>query len=196
MFRFFWLLFGMLVRVFRGRQSLLLENLALRQQLVALKRRHPRPSLGLFDKLFWVSARQVWSAWKESLLIVTPETVVRWHRSGFRMYWRLISRVRRQVGRKQTPKEVRELISRIVAENPTWLRPGEAVGIDCRKGGIDQTVRPIGRSLRGWSGEATDRSKPSDNVPTLARVAPEPRGDGVSASMRRRGARLGGKAAN
>jgi hypothetical protein len=78
MFRFFWLLCGMLVRVFRGRQSLLLENLALRQQLVALKRRHPRPSLGLFDKLFWVVARRVWSAWKQSLIIVTPETVVRW----------------------------------------------------------------------------------------------------------------------
>ena len=47
MFRFVWVFFGMLVRLFRGRQSLLFENLALRQQLVALKRRHPRPSLRL-----------------------------------------------------------------------------------------------------------------------------------------------------
>src|SRR5207302_471199 len=93
MFRFVGLCFGMLVRFFRGRRSLLLENLALRQQLVALKRRHPRPSLGLFDKLFWVIARWVWSAWKHSLILVTPETVVRWHRTGFRIYWRLISRV-------------------------------------------------------------------------------------------------------
>src|SRR5260370_4537554 len=91
MFRFVGLCFGMLVRFFRGRRSLLLENLALRQQLVALKRRHSRPSLGLFDKLFWVIARRVWSAWKQSLIIVTPETVVRWHRTVFRMYWRLIS---------------------------------------------------------------------------------------------------------
>src|SRR5271156_6475145 len=106
MFCFVRLSFGMLVRLFRGRQSLLLENLALRQQLVALKHRHPRPSLGLFDKLFWVIARRVWSAWKESLIIVTPETVVRWHRTGFRMYWRLISRVRAQVGRRPTPKQV------------------------------------------------------------------------------------------
>ena len=89
MFRFVWLFFGMLVRLFRGRQSLLLENLALRQQLVALKPRHPRPSLGLFDQLFWVVARRVWSAWKQSLILVTPETVVRWHRTGFRMYWGL-----------------------------------------------------------------------------------------------------------
>src|SRR5258708_36922119 len=66
MFRFVGLCFGMLVRFFRGRRSLLLENLALRQQLVALKRRHSRPSLGLFDKLFWVIARRVWSAWEQS----------------------------------------------------------------------------------------------------------------------------------
>src|SRR5712692_6404104 len=55
---------------------------------------------------------------------------------------------------------------------------------------VDQTVRPVTRSLRGWSGEATDRSKPSDNVPTFARVASEPRGDDVSASIRWRGPRL------
>jgi hypothetical protein len=120
MFSFVGLCFGMVVHLFRGRRSLLLEILALRQQLVALKRRHPRPSLGLLDKLFWVIARRVCSAWKESLLIVTPETVVRWHRTGFRMYWRLISRVRRQVGRSPTPKEVRELIFRMVVENPSW----------------------------------------------------------------------------
>src|SRR6267378_1558717 len=76
---------GALIRLFRSRGSLVLENLTLRQQLAVLKRRHPRPSLGLFDKLFWVIARRVWSAWKESLIIVTPETVVRWHRTGFRM---------------------------------------------------------------------------------------------------------------
>ena len=146
MFRFVWLLFGMLVRLFRGRQSLLLENLALRQQLVALKRRHPRPSLGLFDKLFWVVARRVWSAWKQSLIIVTPETVVRWHRSGFRMYWRLISRVRRKVGRKQTPREVRELIFRMVAENPTWGAPrihGELLML-----GFDLSERTISRWMK------------------------------------------------
>jgi hypothetical protein len=73
----------MLIRLFRGRQSLLLENLALRQQLIALKRRRPRPSPGPFDKLFWVIARRVWSGWKQALLVVTPETVVRWHRQVF-----------------------------------------------------------------------------------------------------------------
>src|SRR5580765_3761201 len=104
MVRFVRLCFGTLVRLFFRQQSLLLENLALRQQLVALKRRHPRPSLNLIDKLFWVIARRVWSGWKQALLVVTPESVVRWHRAGFRMYWRLLSRVQRQVGRKHTPK--------------------------------------------------------------------------------------------
>jgi hypothetical protein len=60
-----------------------LENLVLRQQLAVLKRRHRRPSLGTFDRLFWVVARGVWSGWKQSLIIVMPETVVRWHRVGF-----------------------------------------------------------------------------------------------------------------
>src|SRR6266571_300906 len=123
MFRFIRLCFVTLVRLFRTRRSLLLENLALRQQLVVLKGRHPRPSLGTFDRLFWVVARRVWSGWKQSLIIVTPETVVRWHRAGFRLYWRLISRVRRQAGRRQTAQEVRELIFRMVAENPTWGAP-------------------------------------------------------------------------
>jgi len=112
-----------LLRLFRSRGSLVLENLALRQQLTVLKRQHRRPSLGIFDKIFWVVARRVWSGWKHSLIIVTPETVVRWHRAGFRLYWRLISKARARVGRMPTSKEVRDLIFRMVAENPTWGAP-------------------------------------------------------------------------
>jgi len=146
MLRFARLCFGTLVHLFRARRSLLFENLALRQQLVVLKRRHPRPSLGLFDKLFWVVARQVWSAWKQPLIIVTPETVVRWHRASFRLYWRLISRVRTQVGRRRTPKEVRELIFRMVVENPTWGAPrihGELLML-----GFDLSERTIFRWMK------------------------------------------------
>src|SRR6059058_4155962 len=146
MFRFVALCLGMLVRFFRERRTLLLENLALRQQLVALKRRHPRPSLGLFDKLFWVIARSVWSAWKHSLILVTPETVVRWHRAGFRIYWRLISRVRGPVGRRPTPKEVRELIFRMVVENPTWGAPW--IHGELRMLGFDLSERTISRWMK------------------------------------------------
>jgi putative transposase len=150
------LCFGMAVRLFRGRRSLLLENLALRQQLVALKRRHPRPSIDPFDKLFWVIARRVWADWKHSLLIVTPETVVRWHRTGFRMYWRLISRVRKQVGRRPAPKEVRELIFRMVVENPTWGAP--RIHGELRMLGFELSERTISR----WMNRAPrdpDRAK-------------------------------------
>src|SRR5713226_3761499 len=80
MFRFIGLCLGTLVRILRARRSLLLENLALRQQLAVRKRRHPRPRLDLLDKLFWVAVRRFWSGWQQSLIVVTPETVVRWHR--------------------------------------------------------------------------------------------------------------------
>ena len=77
MFDLFCLWFGAALRIVRNRQNLLMENLALRQQLVVLKRRHPKPKLGVLDKLFWAAARRFWSQWKQSLFIVMPETVVR-----------------------------------------------------------------------------------------------------------------------
>src|SRR6202162_4896365 len=145
MFNLLFLLFGALAGMFRSRRHLVLENLALRQQLTVLKRRRPRPILGLFDKL-WVIARRIWSGWKQNLIIVPPETVVRWHRAGFCLYWKLISKVRTQVGRKQTPKEVQELIFRMVAENSTWGAPrihGELLML-----GFDVSERTISRWMK------------------------------------------------
>jgi hypothetical protein len=104
--------------LFRTRRELLLENLVLRQQLMVLKRKHPRTRVRAFDKLFWVLTRRFWPGWKRALILVTPETVVRWHRAGFQLYWKVISRVPRPMGRRQTPQEVRESIFRMVAENP------------------------------------------------------------------------------
>jgi hypothetical protein len=75
------LVLGTIARLFCTRHSLLLENLALRQQLAVFKRRHPRPKLNLLDKLFWFAARQIWSYWKRSLVIVLPDIVVQWHRA-------------------------------------------------------------------------------------------------------------------
>ncbi len=146
MFRFIGLCIGTLVRLLRARRSLLLENLALRQQLAVLKRRHPRPRLELLDKLFWVAVRRFWSGWKQALLVASPETVVRWHRSGFALYWRAISKARGVVGRKRISKEVRDLIFRIVMENPTWGAPrihGELLML-----GFDVSERTISRWMR------------------------------------------------
>jgi putative transposase len=137
---------GTIPRLFCSRRGLLMENLALRQQLAVFKRRHPRPRLDVFDRLFWVAARRIWSGWKNSLIVVTPETVVGWHRAGFRLYWKLISRVRMPVGRKRLPRQVRELIFRMIAENPTWGAPrihGELLML-----GFDVSERTISRWMR------------------------------------------------
>src|SRR5262245_6689187 len=70
------------------RQRLLLENLALRQQVIVLKRMNQRPHLRDSDRVFWILMRKALRDWKSCLLIVKPETVIRWHRRGWRYYWR------------------------------------------------------------------------------------------------------------
>ena len=117
------LLFALLDRSFRSRQNLLLENMALRQQLSVLKQKHPQPRLAAQDKLFWVILRRLWPGWKRALILVQPETVVRWHKAGFKLYWTSLSRRRKRAGRKCVSNELRELIFRMVAENPTWGAP-------------------------------------------------------------------------
>jgi hypothetical protein len=103
-----------------SRQGLLLENLALRQQLAVLKRCTPRPTLGNCDRLFWVVGRRLWSGWKQSLILVVRETVVRWHRAGFRLYWKLVCKASGPIGRRPASQEVRDLVFRMVDDNPTW----------------------------------------------------------------------------
>ena len=121
MFELFRLCLGTFCRIFCTRQSLMLENLALRQQLAVLKRKHPRPRLGPLDKLFWVIVRGFWSQWKGALVLALPETVVRWHRAGFKLYWTMLCKVRRRVGGgRRISKQIRELIFQMVTENPTW----------------------------------------------------------------------------
>jgi putative transposase len=111
------------IRLLRSRRELLLENLALRQQLTVLKRRHPQPRFAISDKLFWVMLRRLWYGWKCGLVLVRPETVVRWHRTGFKLYWKWLSRHRTGAGRRCVSRELRELIFRMVAGNPTWGAP-------------------------------------------------------------------------
>src|ERR1022692_662766 len=84
MFRMIWLFVTTTFRCFTTRRTLLLENLVLRQQLAVLKRKHPKPRLDAFDKRFWILARRFWSGWRQALIVVSPETVVGWHRAGFR----------------------------------------------------------------------------------------------------------------
>jgi hypothetical protein len=86
----------------RNRRDLALENLALRQQVAILRRQVRRPTLTLADRLFWVGLMRTWDGWKDSLILVQPETVIRWFREGFKRYWTRRSR-RLVVARALTP---------------------------------------------------------------------------------------------
>jgi len=146
MFDLFQLWFAAILRIFRTRRSLMLENLALRQQLAVLKRKHPKPRLGPLDKLFWVAARCLWSRWKDTLLLVLPETVVRWHQAGFKLYWAMLCKVRKRVGGRRVSKQIRELILQMATENATWGAPrihGELLML-----GFDVSERTISRWMR------------------------------------------------
>jgi len=101
------------------RRDLLLENIALRHQVDVLTRTRRRPSLGFGDRLIWMSLARSWPAWQKHLVIVQPDTVVRWHRAGWRRYWRWRSRPERR-GRPRIHAEVAAEIRRMTTENPRW----------------------------------------------------------------------------
>jgi hypothetical protein len=123
MLRMLRLFFGLIACSSSSRRDLLLENLALRQQLAVLKTRHPQPRFPAPDRLFWVMMRRYWPGWKRALVLVQPDIVVSWHRAGFRRYWTWGSRHKARVGRKGVSQESRSLIFRMVAENRTWGAP-------------------------------------------------------------------------
>jgi putative transposase len=102
-------------------RHLALENLALRQQLAVYKKTLRRPKLHPSDRLFWVSLSRVWAGWRQVLIIVTPDTVLRWHRRCFRDYWAKLSR-RPQMGRPPINAEIITLIRKMAAANPLWMR--------------------------------------------------------------------------
>ena len=115
-------LLGALRSAFRRRSDLVLENLALRQQLAALKDRRPRPRLSRPGRLFWVTLSQFWSRWRDVLVVVKPETVVGWHHWAFRRFWTWRSR-HRQTGRPPISREVRDLVKRMATANQGWGAP-------------------------------------------------------------------------
>jgi hypothetical protein len=103
------------------RVLLIAENLCLRQQPLALQRRHPQPRLRNADRRFWIIASRWFGGWHDSLLIVKPEAMLRWHRRGWRAYWSW--RSRRQWGRggrRSIRPELQALIRRITTENRLW----------------------------------------------------------------------------
>ena len=128
----------------RSRSAIALEVLALRQQVAVLKRIRPRPPLNSSDRLFWTVLRRFWSRWAEVLVIVKPETVVGWHRTGFRLYWRWRSRLRS--GRPKITDEIRGLIRRLATDNPDWGAP--KIHGELLKLGFVVSERTVARYLR------------------------------------------------
>ena len=141
---------------FRSRNDLGLELVALRHQLAVLKRKNPRPKLSRWDRLFWLTLRRLWSRWTRVLVIVKHETVVSWHRAGFRWYWRFLSRHR--PGRPQITAQLRKLIRSMAVENPTWGAPrihGELLklGFEISECTVSRYLAQIDRhreSDKGW----------------------------------------------
>jgi len=106
---------------FRSRIALQAEILALRHQINILRRSsQKRPRLRVSDRILWVWLSRLWSNWRSALLIVRPKTILRWHRQGFRLYWRWKSR---RAGRPDTAQEIRGLIRKMCLANPTWGAP-------------------------------------------------------------------------
>ncbi|NKB48599.1 MAG: transposase [Alphaproteobacteria bacterium] len=145
-----------IVAFFRPKASLVAENLCLRQQLLVLQRRRSRPRLQNPDRRFWILASRWYPRWRKSLLIVTPGTVLGWHRRGWKTYWRWRSRPRGRLGRKTISSEVKALIRRMATENFLWGQ--KRIQAELVKLGFKVSARTVAKYMRG-----IHRGKPSPN---------------------------------
>ncbi len=160
--------------IFRSGAALELENLALRHQIAVLQRTAAKHlKLTSADRLLWVCLSRLWHDWRSALAIVKPETVLAWHRAGFRLFWTW--KVRHgQPGRPVISREVRDLIRKMCRENPSWGAPrihGELLklGIDIGASSVSkymvrnrippsQTWRTFSRIMRSnWSPSTSSR---------------------------------------
>jgi transposase InsO family protein len=136
--------FQTILSLFLSREDLALENLALRQQVAVLKRENPRPKIRWFDRAFWVRLRSIWSNWINALIIVKPETVVGWHRQGYKLYWNAISMRGKRRGRPRKEKEIRDLIRKMAMEND-WR--ASKIHAELLMLGFDVSERTVSRYL-------------------------------------------------
>jgi hypothetical protein len=124
-----------------------LEDLALRHQLAVYKKMVNRPKVRGRDRLFWVALSRVWPGWRQALVIVSPDTVLRWQRRRFRNYWAKLSG-RPTGGRPQVDSEIAALVRRMAAANPLWGAPrihGELIKL-----GLDVSERTVSRLIPNW----------------------------------------------
>ncbi len=141
------LLVGAAADVVRSRQALIVENALLRQQLLVLQRQVKRPKLRWRDRVVIVGLASRVLTWKNALLIVKPETVLRWHRELFKWMWRRKSQPKRAMGRPRLAREQVALIRRIANENLTWGT--ERIRGELLKLGLPVAKSTIQRYLKG-----------------------------------------------
>jgi putative transposase len=121
-----------------------LENLALCHQLAVYKNTVARPKVRRSDRLFWVALSRVWAGWRQALVIVSPNTVLRWQRRRFCEHWTKLS-ARPIAGRPPVSAEIKALVTRMAAANPLWGAPrihGELLRL-----GIDVSERTVSRLM-------------------------------------------------
>ena len=139
----------------RGHRELVLENLALRQQLAAFHRT-TRCRLRACDRLFWMALARSWRNWRTALIVVQPDTVIRWHRDWLRRRWTRRSR-RRLVGRPPIDQEIRALVREMATANPLWGAPriyGELLTL-----GVQVSERTVSRLLEPHTRSSPQRWK-------------------------------------
>src|SRR5437667_5636832 len=125
-----------------GHRQVALENLALRHQLAVYKKMVNRPKLLSSDRLFWVALSRVWTGWRQALVIVSPNTVLRWQRRCFREYWARLS-ARPGAGRPRVSRQIRALVVRMAQANPLWGAP--RIHGELQMLGIDVAERTVSR---------------------------------------------------
>ena len=113
---------GLLAALFRSRAGLQAENLALRHQLCVYQRSVKRPKVKPADRIMWSLLAKAWAGWRDALVFVKPDTVIRWQRKRFKEHWRKLSQSG-EPGRPPVSDEVKELIRTMSSMNPTWGSP-------------------------------------------------------------------------
>ncbi len=133
--------------------------LAMHQQLAVYKRAGKKPKIKEQDRIFWMILSRFWTEWKSRLIIVKPETVLRWNRRRFKDYWWKISKLRSKVGRPRITREHIEFIRRISSEHPEYGAKRitgilkENFGIQHAKSTIDKyrvKTQPGPRGTQTW----------------------------------------------
>ena len=155
------LLLAVVASLFKSRAELEAENLVLRQQVNVLRRRMPkRPALTNIDRLLFVWLYRWFPSTTGALAIVRPETIIRWHRVGFRAYWRWRSRNR--VGRPKASAELRALIGKMSRANPLWGAP--RIHGELLKLGFDVAQSTVAKYMARRRGPPSRDGEPSCTI--------------------------------